>query len=45
MGKAYDSEDNFYWAVSVINIILGYLLMTNYSFVTRLLRTNDEESE
>lgn len=45
MGKAYDSEDNFYWAVSVINIILGYLLMTNYSFVTRLLRTNDKESE
>lgn len=33
VGIEYKMEDKFNWAVSAINLIIGYLLLTNYSFV------------
>lgn len=33
----YETKDNFYWAVSAINIMLGFVLIKNYSFVAKLL--------
>jgi hypothetical protein len=45
IGQVYDSKDKFYLTVSGINIILGYLLLTNYSFVVRLLRTENKKNE
>ena len=45
VGQVYGSKDNFYWAVSGINIFLGFLLLTNYSFVARLLKTKNKENE
>jgi membrane-anchored glycerophosphoryl diester phosphodiesterase (GDPDase) len=44
-GQFYDTTDKFYLAVNGINIFLGYLLMTNYSFVERLLGTKSKENE
>lgn len=45
VGKVRGEEDNFLWAVSGINILLGFLLITNYSFVARLLKTTNKENE
>ena len=39
-GQNYGTQDKFYWAVSGLNLALGYLLITNYGFVARLLRTS-----
>lgn len=43
VGQSYDMKENFYWAVSGINIIIGYMLLTNYSFVAKLLRMQNKE--
>jgi len=45
VGQVYDMKDKFYWAVSGFNILLGFLLVTNYSFIARLLRTKNKENE
>jgi len=39
VGQVYSTQDKFYWAVSGLNLVIGYLLITNYDFVARLLRT------
>ena len=36
-GMNYESTDNFWWAVSGINLIIGFLLLTNYNGVSKLL--------
>ncbi len=40
--QEYYPNDKFNWAYSGIKIFLGYLLLTNYSFVARLLKTRRE---
>ena len=45
VGQTYDTTDKFYWAVSGLNLMLGYFLITNYDFVARLLRTTKKEKE
>lgn len=44
-GQGYDTTNKFNWAVSGINILLGYLLLTNYGFVARLLKTKNQANE
>lgn len=41
----YETNDNFYWAVSAINIMLGFVLIRNYGFVARLLRSKKQNNE
>jgi hypothetical protein len=40
----YKMEDHFNWAVTAINLIIGYLLLTNYWFVAEKMKdkSNDE---
>lgn len=42
-GQIYDSNDKYQWLASAINIVVGYLLLTNFSFVASLLRTKKDE--
>lgn len=44
LGIDYEMEDKFNWAVSAINLIIGYLLLTNYGFVADKMKngSNDE---
>ena len=42
LGVAYKMEDKFNWAVSGINLIIGYLLLTNYGFVAAKLKDKSE---
>jgi hypothetical protein len=43
-GTEYRMEDKFNWMVSAINLLIGYLLLTNYGFVADKMR-NDSEDE
>lgn len=36
-------HDNYKWAISGTNIIIGYLLITNYYFIAKLFRTKDKK--
>lgn len=44
IGMAYRAEDKFNWAVSAINVIVGYLLIARYEAVARRinLKVKDE---
>lgn len=45
-GIIYSGSSEFYWAVSTIKIILGFLLIKNYkSIATLLLKDHTEENE
>jgi hypothetical protein len=37
IGTEYRMEDKLNWAISAINLIVGYLLLTNYNVVARIL--------
>lgn len=43
MGMPYRAEDKFDWAVSAINLVVGYLLFTNYEFVAKIMKTKSQE--
>lgn len=45
IGMGYSSQEKFYWIVSGLNIVIGYLLMTNYGFVARMLNPKKKEKE
>lgn len=38
VGFEYNDVDKFNWVVSGLNLVIGYLLMTNYEFVAKRLR-------
>jgi len=38
IGMRYMSQDKYNWAVSLINLIIGYLLLTNYDYVARFFK-------
>jgi hypothetical protein len=42
IGLEYNSQDKFRWAVSGLNLIIGYLLLTNYDFVAKKLKIETE---
>ncbi|MBT8196018.1 MAG: hypothetical protein HKO56_09585 [Bacteroidia bacterium] len=35
-GESYQKPEYFQWAICSLNLIVGYLLITNYSFVAKL---------
>jgi hypothetical protein len=37
------SKDYLYWGISFIKIVIGYLLVTNYAFVSKLLKEKNGE--
>jgi hypothetical protein len=41
IGINYDTMDKFNWAVSGINLVLGFLLLTNYNTVSKILRIKE----
>jgi hypothetical protein len=42
VGIEYKMEDKFNWAVSAINLIIGYLLLTNYGFVADKIKNKSK---
>lgn len=45
IGILNEPKDNFNLVVSGINLVLGYLLLTNYSLVSRFFETKKTEEE
>jgi hypothetical protein len=43
-GIPYDRKDYFNWMVSGLNVLIGFLLVTNYGFVAKLLRSKGEDN-
>jgi hypothetical protein len=37
VGTPYPPKEKFYWAVSGINLVIGYLLLTNYHHISKKL--------
>ena len=42
IGINYDTMDKFNWTVNGINLLLGFLLLTNYNTVSKVLRIKDK---
>jgi hypothetical protein len=38
IGMEFTVRDKFNWAVSGLNLLIGYLLLTNYAFVAKLFK-------
>jgi hypothetical protein len=38
IGLEYNTEDKFYWAVSGLNLLIGFLLLTNYEIVANKIK-------
>ena len=45
IGLEYKLQDKFNWVVSGLNIIIGFLLLTNYDFVAKKLINEKTEKE
>ena len=45
IGLEYNSQDKFNWAVSGLNLIIGFLLLTNYDFLAKKLNTEKTDKE
>ena len=45
IGLEYNTQDKFNWAVSGLNLVIGFLLLTNYNFVAKKLKTDKTENE
>lgn len=43
LGVEYKPEDKFNWAVSGINLIIGYLLLTNYGFLADKMKNKSDD--
>jgi hypothetical protein len=41
----YGSQDNIKWLMSFINILIGYLMLRNYSYISRILKKGNEKNE
>jgi len=41
----YTNQDNFKWAISAINLILGYIILTNYSGIINFVLKNKEKKK
>ena len=44
-GIKYNDQDKFYWAVSGVNLLIGFLLLTNYNFVAKMLKRDKSEKD
>jgi hypothetical protein len=45
IGIENNPEDNFYWLVSGLNLIIGYLLLTKYNFIAKHLNPEKKEKK
>lgn len=45
VGLEYNSQEKFHWAVSGLNLIIGFLLLTNYDFVAKKMKIEKTEKE
>lgn len=45
VGKEFNEKDKFNFAVSVLNVLAGYLLMTNYDRVSKLFEDKSTEKK
>lgn len=45
IGFEYSIREKFNWAVCGLNLIIGFLLLTNYDFVAKLLKLKKTENE
>lgn len=43
-GHNRGAEDNFYWAVTAINCLVGFLLLTNYSDIANILKNKKNDA-
>ena len=43
-GMEFTVRDKFDWAVSGLNLLAGYLLLTNYAFVAKLFKDKNDEA-
>lgn len=43
VGINYDIMDKFNWAINGINLVLGFLLLTNYNTVSKILRIKEND--
>jgi hypothetical protein len=41
----YSLNDYIYWAMSFLNILLGYLMVTNYNYISKILKEKEEENK
>jgi hypothetical protein len=41
--KYDDISDYIYWLMSFLNIVIGYLLLTNYTYISRILKGKSEK--
>lgn len=44
-GKDYSSIGNFQWLTNLGNVILGYLIMTHYQWLAKVLYSSKDEGE
>jgi hypothetical protein len=42
IGMDYETQAKFNWAISGLNLLIGYLLITNYGFIAKKLKTDDK---
>lgn len=38
-------KDYIYWLTSFLNIVIGYLMLTNYSYISKLLKKKNDKNE
>ena len=43
--KYGELKDYIYWLTSFLNIVIGYLMLTNYNYVSRILKKKNETNE
>lgn len=43
--KYGELKDYIYWLTSFLNIVIGYLLLTNYNYISRILKKKNETNE
>jgi hypothetical protein len=43
--KYGELKDYIYWLTSFLNIVIGYLMLTNYNYISRILKKKNDENE
>lgn len=43
--KYGELKDYIYWLTSFINIVIGYLILTNYNYISRILKKENEKND
>lgn len=43
--KYGELKDYIYWLTSFLNIVIGYLMLTNYSYISRILKKKNDKND